>query len=86
MRSSRNISNSKVWRIFPGSFIGCTQFQCLVDSVGVVVSLKLPQHFFQIAFVPEKCFFEVFPPNGVDEPLGKGMSNLRKEKKSLIFR
>ena len=44
-----------------------------MDSVGVVVILKLSQFFFQIALVPEKNLVQIFASDGSDKPLGEGM-------------
>ena len=44
-----------------------------MNPVGIVVILKLPQLLFQIALVPEKSLVQEFPPDGSNEPLGKGM-------------
>ena len=44
-----------------------------MNSVGVVVILKLPQLLFQIALVPEKSLVQKLPPDGAHEPLGEGV-------------
>ncbi len=46
-----------------------------MNPVGVIVILKLPQLLFQIVLVPEKSLIQVFPSDGADKPLGKGMGN-----------